>query len=210
MSVSMLVGVYDEATKLAGKAVVRLRLVSMLKGFLSICEKSGNLDMDDVREVVESCRDARVVVVEGHGFPDRVKVGRASIGLGNAHLLSAENVYAVACHTARSLGHHVVLEGYARGYVGFADEFVFAIKSIGDPLLDSYGRLFFMPVIHGFKTLLERGDAEEAARSMREMFREIGDYAFNNLGREGVYLAALLYYDAKVVRGLKAKEEGGA
>ena len=133
-------------------------------------------------------------------------LGKVDVGLDNAKLLSAENIYAISCHTARVLGPYIISRGYSRGYVGFSDEFVFAIKSIKDPLIDVYGRLFFMPIIYGFKKLLESRDAEETSRSMKTLFREIGDYAFNNLGKDGIYLASLLYYIADIVRGIKAKE----
>lgn len=144
---------------------------------LEITDLAGN---DAVRDKVLSAivvSDPILIFGVGHGNED-LWTGQNYDNIfwtSDSKELSGRVVYALSCITAARLGPDAVGKG-CRTYIGYDKEFGWVMDVIQDPMLDSYARSFYEPVLELLYRLMDGATAGDAFKASMDKWNSWIDY----------------------------------
>lgn len=117
-----------------------------------------------------------LIILNGHGDEDRVSGHDNKILIKanyNDNLLAEKITYAISCKSAKKLGRKVAANKKST-YIGYVDDFVFAINSnqISKPLKDKRAEPFMRSSNYVAISLLKGHDSINASKRSKQMFRK--------------------------------------
>ena len=167
---------HDKATLSAGILLNRVILHAFIRGYEIVDIRGPEFTRENLESMLELF-DPDLVVLEGHGDPDKLggHENEIVLDLNNVGELSGKIVFALSCNTAKILGIAAV-DRKCKAYIGFEEEFLWVQARPGDPIEDPYAKWFFKPVLASMLKLVDGGYTLIAFKTLTGELKKSIDY----------------------------------